>query len=186
MRITGGELKGRTLKSPASVTRPTQDRVREALFSMLTAELPGSRFLDMYAGTGAVGLEAWSRGAAEVWWVESSSKAAGALRENVRALTGSDSRVRRADAVRFVREPGTDLSFNIIFADPPYAEAHNVRKNLFPAILQSRILADDGVVVLEEGAVRDSKPGPPAGFEAAGESRVYGDTMLSFFRKSLV
>ena len=86
MRLTGGEHSGRLLKVPADGTRPTQDKVRAAIYSSLAAAIPGARVLDLFAGTGALGLEAWSRGAAWVDWVESGPNALRALRDNLKAL----------------------------------------------------------------------------------------------------
>ena len=86
MRLTGGEHSGRLLKVPSDGTRPTQDKVRAAICSSLAALLPGARVMDLFAGTGAMGLEAWSRGAAWVVWVESGNNALRVLRDNLRAL----------------------------------------------------------------------------------------------------
>lgn len=124
MRITGGEYRGRRLRSPRGErVRPTQDRVREALFAMLAAEVRGARFLDLYAGTGAVGLEALSRGAAEVVWVEEDPRACRLARANVSLLSGGTAEVICADVMRWLEGAGRGRRFDIVFADPPYGES---------------------------------------------------------------
>jgi 16S rRNA (guanine966-N2)-methyltransferase len=108
--------------------RPTQDKVRQALFSSLASRIPGSRFLDLFAGSGAVGLEAWSRGAAYVCWVEADGRTFKVLGENLQALCGGVQggteeqgwRAVRSDGVRFVGSPWRGAAFDVIFADPPY------------------------------------------------------------------
>ena len=105
MRIAGGELRGRSVSAPAAGdVRPTQDAVREAVFSMLANILPGSAFLDLFAGSGCVGIEAWSRGAARVLWVERAPAVVRTLRRNVAALCGEAAgRVLQADALAWTR-----------------------------------------------------------------------------------
>ena len=124
MRITGGIHCGRKLKVPSTgAVRPTQDRVREALFSMLAAGFPGWRVLDLFAGSGAVGFDAVSRGAAEVVWVERDRRACAVLEENRAALAAVNGRVVCADARRWVKGAGRGMAFDMAFADPPYADA---------------------------------------------------------------
>ena len=129
MRISGGKFRGRLLKTPPDcVLRPTQDAVREALFSMLASFLPGRFFLDLFAGTGAVGLEAESRGASGVAWVEKNPKALKALEANVAALCGSPLpprlRVFRSDVAAWLaRPPLAARSVDVVFADPPYPKS---------------------------------------------------------------
>jgi 16S rRNA (guanine(966)-N(2))-methyltransferase RsmD len=126
MRVTGGTLGGRLLKVPkGDAVRPTQDMVRQALFSSFATLVPGSRFLDLFAGSGAVGLEAWSRGAAYVCWVESDPRAFRVLKENVETLCGPGGdelsvngwKTERCDVFRFLegaQKRGTP--YNMIFA----------------------------------------------------------------------
>lgn len=117
MRIIAGDFKGRRLKSvPGTATRPTPDRLRESLFSILAPELEGCRFADLFAGTGAVGLEALSRGAAEVVFVEIASRAQQVLRDNLRTTGASQARVLGQPVKRALRT----LQADIIFMDPPY------------------------------------------------------------------
>ncbi len=126
MRITSGQFRGRILKTPrGDQVRPTQDRVREALFSMLLAELPGARFLDLFAGTGAVGIEAVSRGAGDAVWIEGDRGVCRLTVQNVTAIAGSDCarNVVCSDVPRWIRTAGRNAAFDIVFADPPYAQA---------------------------------------------------------------
>lgn len=120
LRIIGGSWRGRRLRFPSRPgLRPTPDRVRETLFNWLTPVLPGSRCLDLFAGTGCLGLEAASRGAGEVWLVERDSALARVLAKHVEML-GADARVVRDDALRFLaRAPG---AFDVVFVDPPYRD----------------------------------------------------------------
>ena len=126
MRITGGFLGGRNIVVPKTGLRPTQDRVRAAVFSSLSAMVVDAVVLDIFAGTGAMGLEAFSRGAAFVCWVEKDFKTFRVLRENIVRLCGSADSGRRmlcSDAVKFLACPERDeerSSFDIVFADPPY------------------------------------------------------------------
>ena len=125
MRLTGGEHGGRLLKVPADGTRPTQDKVRAAIYSSLAASVPAARVLDLFAGTGAMGLEAWSRGAAWVEWVESGKPALRALRDNLRALgvPPGAGRALDSDVFKLLGFRCTGKPFDLALADPPYAEA---------------------------------------------------------------
>lgn len=124
MRITGGIHCGRKLKVPATgAVRPTQDRVREALFSMLAPDFAAWRVLDLFAGSGAVGFDAISRGASEVVWVERDRRACTVLEENRTTLAAANGRVVCADARRWVKNAARGMRFDLIFADPPYADA---------------------------------------------------------------
>ncbi|MDH5372871.1 MAG: 16S rRNA (guanine(966)-N(2))-methyltransferase RsmD, partial [Acidimicrobiia bacterium] len=119
MRIIAGHAKGRRLRSPHGLaTRPMMDRVREALFSSLGARIPGSRVLDLYAGSGSLGLEALSRGAESSVFVEQGRAALDALRENVEMI-GLDGVVVAVDVASFLRS--TPEQFDVVFVDPPYA-----------------------------------------------------------------
>ena len=125
MRLTGGEHRGRTLVVPGEGTRPTQDKVRAATFSALAAHVSGSLALDLFAGTGAMGFEAWSRGAERVDWVENGKQALRALRKNLDALKVPDTagRIIAADVFRLLAAPCAGAGYDLVFADPPYAEA---------------------------------------------------------------
>jgi len=179
-RIIGGSAKGRRLQTPSGdATRPTSDRVREALFSAWEAQLGslhGLRVLDLYAGSGAVGLEAASRGAAPVVLVERDPKAARTARENVAALGFSQVAVRADDVPRFLGEPATP--YDVVFLDPPYAESVDADLAL---LVSGGWVAPGGCIVVE----RDSRGAPPtwpAGIEA-DRSRRYGDSTLWYGRR---
>ena len=188
MRISGGKFRGRLLKTPPDcVLRPTQDAVREALFSMLASFLPGRFFLDLFAGTGAVGLEAESRGASGVAWVEKNPKALKALEANVAALCGSPLpprlRVFRSDVAAWLaRPPLAARSVDVVFADPPYAP-HDAEADSMPelasAVAASGILALGAFFVAEQ---RESTPlAVPDGFALVTRRR-YGRTALSLLK----
>lgn len=180
MRISGGEWCGRKLKVPTGdAVRPTQDRVREALFSMLMNVVPDSSFLDLYAGSGAVGLEALSRGARTVTWVEQEPRHVALLKANVAALAASGEAVC-CEAGRWVRGPGRGRRFDVAFADPPYEVA---RGQGFAALMGD--LAGGGVVgpggffVAEMPEACDAE-------EVAGwallRDRTYGHTRLALYK----
>ena len=127
MRVSGGVLGGRRIEVPkGDLVRPTQDMVRQALFSMLATLVPESRFLDLFAGSGAVGLDAWSRGAAHVTWVERDPRTLAVLRGNVTTLcraeagTAGETEIVGMDAMRWLERGNAAAPYDLIFADPPY------------------------------------------------------------------
>ena len=190
MRIAGGTLRGRILAAPPDgVLRPTQDAVREALFSMLAAVLPGASFLDLYAGTGAVGLEAWSRGAGSVAWVERAPRSLRVLETNLAKCFGEAGpppalRVFRADVDAWLRRPPLPPgSVDIVFADPPYAEREggdDGMSALLAAVRDSGLLAPVSFFVAEQRA--GTPPPSCEGFELLRDRR-YGRTRLALFRR---
>jgi 16S rRNA (guanine966-N2)-methyltransferase len=137
VRVIAGEFKGRRLHTArGSRTRPTADRVREALFSML-GDVSGARVADLYAGSGALGIEALSRGAESALFVERDQRALTALRRNLDAI-GADAEVRRQDVLRFLASP--EGTFDLVFCDPPYDDAPRVAAPLseaLPAMLEA-------------------------------------------------
>lgn len=180
MRIAGGEFRGRPLASPRSnAIRPTSDRTREAIFNVLAHRWPekleGARVLDLFAGTGALGLEALSRGAAFCLFIEEAAEARGLIRSNVETL-GLQGRTKlfRRDATR-LGEAGTMQPFGLVFADPPYG------RNLGGPALQSARrggwLVPGALSIVEEAAGAPFEPGPE--FTLADE-RSYGDTVIRF------
>lgn len=190
MRITGGEFRGRQLDVPSDI-RPTQDMVREALFSSLASIVPGSRFLDLCAGSGAVGLDAWSRGAAEVCMVESSTRSIASIRKNLDVLrrsapVGDDCpcRIERCEAVKFIESGASGGQWDIIFADPPY-DRHG-GSGLLTKILQvlapGHTLASNGFLVFEQSNEEQCPVLPP--WLVMTREKRYGGTMLRFFRPS--
>jgi 16S rRNA (guanine966-N2)-methyltransferase len=184
MRVTGGVLGSRSLMVPRSGVRPTQDRVRAALFSILANRIPGCRFLDLFAGSGAVGLDAWSRGAAVVWWVESHPRVLAVLRANVAALCGGDrAKVCGMDAIRFVKECPAGAPFDVIYCDPPYGRGSDAGR--VPAVMRlldvSNVLAVNGIVVVEQAS--DEPDACCEGWVKADERR-YGGTRIGFLVRS--
>jgi 16S rRNA (guanine966-N2)-methyltransferase len=180
MRITGGKYGSRPLKAPkGSLTRPTSDRVREALFSILGPQAAAAKVLDLYAGTGALGLEALSRGAGSVVFVERSKEALVALNANVDAL-GVRSRVRILPHTieRGLRGLAGHERFSLVFADPPYADVPSGAAVATFETLLVPVLSADGLLVLEH-ASRD--PSPAIEGLIRHDSRTYGDTTLAFF-----
>lgn len=183
-RIVAGALGGRRLLVPAGRdTRPTSDRVREALFSTLETlvELDGARFADLYAGSGAVGLEALSRGAAHVLLVESDQRAAGVARDNVATLGAGGSVRVVADRVERVLRGVPDEPYDVVFADPPYALADKKVNELLEGLVDGW-LAPDAVVVVER-ATRGAAPDWVEGLTPLA-SRRYGETTLWYGRRS--
>lgn len=190
-RIIAGLHGGRRLSAPVGVsTRPTSDRVREALFSALDAmtDLSGARFADLYAGSGAVGLEALSRGANHTLLVESDARAARAIRDNIVALrVGSAAqlitgRVSQVLAARADGGPPDGGRYDVVFADPPYAVGDDEILQLQEALLAGDWLAPDAVVALE----RSSRGDPLSWVDGitADRSRRYGETTLWYGRRS--
>lgn len=154
LRIIGGEWRSRLITFPGeNGLRPTPDRVRETLFNWLGQDLTGKRCLDLFAGAGALGFEALSRGASEVVMIEQSRTVAAALRENAARLGARGFRLVVGDALHFVADPGAG-GFDVVFVDPPYASGL-VAKVLpkLPAVLTPR-----GVVYVETGAVLEAGP----------------------------
>jgi 16S rRNA (guanine966-N2)-methyltransferase len=174
-RIVAGRARGRRLRVPAAVTRPTSDRVREALFSSLQAvtELAGARVLDLFAGSGALGLEALSRGAARAVLVDSSPAAAKVLEHNGRAVGLPGAQVRRQACTAYLQGPAEP--FDLVLLDPPYDLPTEEVSQLLTA-LTSGWLAPGAVVVVERGS-RADRPVWPAGFGGFWERR-FGDTVL--------
>jgi 16S rRNA (guanine966-N2)-methyltransferase len=181
MRIIGGRGRGRRLESPKGATRPTGSRVRQTLFDILAPEIPGSRFLDAFAGGGGVGLEALSRGAARVVLLEESASAVAVARRNAALLAaaGGEVRVFRQDArVAVPALAASGERFDIVFLDPPYAS--DLYEPLLGEIGSSGLLAPRGVVVAEHFHKR-SLPETIGGLAQVRSARV-GDHRLTFYR----
>ena len=187
MRITGGEFGGRNLKVPKSdAIRPTQDRVREALFNILQFEVPGADFLDLFAGSGAVGLEALSRGAKTVTFVEQNRAHLKVLGENLAMVGGRTQDLRlktsvvAADAYRWLASysgPG----FSIAFADPPYALGEEKGYATVLATLAERgVVREGGLFIAEMTAVQKAEETP--GWELFRD-RTYGKTRLCIWKR---
>ena len=175
MRIIAGVAKGRRLQAPRGPdVRPTTDRVKEALFSSLQPVLSGARVLDLYAGSGSLGLEALSRGAASAVFVERDPVALRGLRANIEAVGVDGALVLASTVTGVLAGPPGAAGYDLVFADPPYglgdADLDTVVDRLAPH------LADGAVVVVERGS-RSPAPSWPAGFEDVG-SRRYGEVTL--------
>ena len=181
MRIVAGRFKGRALAAPKSRDiRPTSDRLREALFDILAhrfgERLEGARVLDLFAGTGALGLEALSRGAASVLFVDSGVEARALIRENVEALAqGGVTRIFRADAAKLGKAPA-GLPFTLVFLDPPYGQG--LAAPALRSLVEGGWLAADALVVVEEEAAAEIAA--PAALTRL-DSRRYGDAQLALF-----
>jgi 16S rRNA (guanine966-N2)-methyltransferase len=149
MRVIAGEYRSRLLASPTGMaTRPTSDRLRETLFNVLAPRIGGARFLDLYAGSGAVGIEALSRGAAHVSFVERAAAALKALRQNLEKLgITAGFEIYAGSVARYLRGPRSNGAvFDIVFLDPPYEAAEEYEATL-------GLLASDGAAVMAPGAV---------------------------------
>jgi 16S rRNA (guanine966-N2)-methyltransferase len=174
MRVIGGELRGRKLQAPAGGVRPTADRVREALFQRL-GDFSGARVLDLYAGTGALGIEALSRGAARAIFVEHGARAIAVLRANLAQLGLSGrARVIHADAIAALRSLArAGERVDLAFADPPYASLELARA--FAVIGEAGIVVPGGMLVAET-RLRVELPDAPGFTEL--DRRRYGDTVI--------
>lgn len=182
MRIVGGEFRGRSLATPKSNDiRPTTDRTRESLFNILSHSYPealdGTRVLDLFAGTGAVGLEALSRGCRQALFVEQGVEGRGLLQTNIEALAlQGRAKVFRRDATS-LGGVGTMEPFHLVFADPPYAKG--LGEKALESAAVGNWLVPGALVILEERA--DVQPAPVAVFENL-DVRVFGDTRMHFYR----
>jgi 16S rRNA (guanine966-N2)-methyltransferase len=184
MRIVGGRLGGRTLLAPKSqAIRPTADRLREALFNILTHSygdpVEGARVLDLFAGTGALGIEAASRGAAFVLFVDDGAEARALIRQNVEALgLGGITRIFRRDATRL--GPVHPLEpFSLAFLDPPYGQG--LAERALVSAHDGGWLVPEALIVVEEAV--EAKFAAPEGFDEF-ERRAFGDSELIFLRRS--
>jgi len=178
MRIIGGSLRGRNLGAVPAGVRPTGDRVRESIFTSL-GHVTGLRVLDLFAGTGAMGLEACSRGAERVVFVERSRPVLQSLRQRIERLGLEDDgriRVVPGEAERVLRRlTGESICFDLVFVDPPYADTK--REALLEVLFAGRLLSPTGVVVVE-GPKRHPL-GPVAGARVVDQRR-YGETLLTW------
>jgi 16S rRNA (guanine966-N2)-methyltransferase len=182
MRVVGGEFRGRALAAPKSQEiRPTSDRLRQTLFDILAHghddRLKGGRVLDLFAGTGALGIEALSRGASYALFVEEGVEARGLIRTNIESLgLIGRSRVFRRDATQ-LGEAGTVAPFDVVFADPPYG--NGLGEAAFASALAGSWLKPGALCILEESAKASLQP--IQGFEEI-DRRVVGDSQLAFYR----
>jgi 16S rRNA (guanine966-N2)-methyltransferase len=184
-RVIAGSAKGIRLVAPGPATRPLADRVKQTLFAILEPDLDGARVLDLFAGSGAAGIEALSRGAAMVVFVERDPAAVRAIRDNL-ARAGFDHRdkvdVVQADALGWLgRQRGSDTGFTIAIVDPPYAEVDQLRRVLELLGMPEAPLAADAWVVAKH-FWRD-RPSAAIGLLASERERRFGETALTFYRR---
>ena len=200
MRISGGDFRGRVLSVPKGLdVRPTQDRVREALFSMLQNDIRGARFLDLFAGSGSVGLEALSRGAAEVAFVEQAPRSLASLAQNI-AMLKVEARCRtiRADVYAWLSAANgpngpnalnapnglnaiNGLGFDIAYADPPYAVgAEHGYATVLTRLAEGGFVKPDGLFIAEMAS--EQAPDNAPAWELCRD-RTYGQTRLAIYRR---
>ena len=176
MRVITGSARGRKLKTPANYDiRPTTDNVKEAVFNIIQFDIEGRRVLDLFAGTGQLGIECLSRGAAEAVFIDQSRDAVGIIKDNLKSC-GLQGAVLQTDALQFLRRGG---NFDLIFVDPPYNKGW-VQKVLHK--LESvPLLTESGWLILEHSRHDDLTGQVPAGYEQF-RSQQYGETILTFLR----
>lgn len=185
MRITGGEFGGRNLRVPDSeAIRPTQDRVREALFNILMPEIAQAEFLDLFAGCGAVGLEALSRGAKRVTFVEQDRRHLAALRQNLETMAPDRAtEVIGAEVYRWLQRYA-GAGFTMVFADPPYRLGEERGYASVLATLAARgVVRPNGLFIAEMTAVQKAEETP--GWDLLRD-RTYGKTRLCIWRRLAV
>lgn len=195
MRVIGGTARGRTLVAPAGrATRPTSDRVREALFSSLAAEVPGAVVLDLFAGSGALGIEALSRGARFAVFIDDRVQARRAITANL-ATSGLGDRavVVAADAARFAAHPAAFLQrrggpvpppFDLVFCDPPYVVALERVLALLDDLDRAGALAPDAIAVVERDRRDPDLAAGSSRLFPAERDRAYGDIVLRYLRRA--
>lgn len=181
MRIIGGEWKGRRIKAPRGMaTRPMRDFVREAVFDMLGGRVRGARVLDLFAGSGSLGLEALSRGAAEAVFVDRGGEPVRVIQENLDILGKDRGQVIRAEILDFLHRyspPGKP--FDLIFIDPPFRIGVNYRQEVLNKLKEGGFLGPSSMVVME-APLRSPVPEPPPGLQFR-ERRKYGETAVDVY-----
>ncbi len=179
MRVITGKARGVVLKTPQGLqTRPTTDRVKEAMFSIIQFDIPGSRVLDLFGGTGQLGIEALSRGAKSAVFVDAGDKACALIRENLKKCKlEEDGKVVREDYLSYLSR--TKERFHIVFLDPPYAEVF--LENAIKRISEIDILESGGIIVAER-PVGKELPGDFPGLTRSKDYK-YGSTLLTLYRK---
>jgi 16S rRNA (guanine966-N2)-methyltransferase len=182
-RVIAGSAKGIRLRAPGPGTRPIADRVKQTLFAILEPDLPGAIVLDLFAGSGAAGIEALSRGAAAVTFVEKDQGAAAVIDANLRAagLAGPDATIVRWDVTRWLAEGHGDARFDLVIVDPPYAETEVLGRVLADLGAPDAPLAPRARVVAKH-FWRD-RPPEQIGMLATERDRRFGETALTFYRR---
>ena len=181
-RVIAGSARGIRLLPAGKGTRPLGDRVKQALFGMLDPYLPGARVLDLFAGSGAGGIEALSRGAADAVFVERDPGAAGIIAENLRRATLADSgTVARLDVARYLREKGPQEGpFDVVLIDPPYSETKLLDDALAALAVTPGVLAPDAWIVTKH--FWRTPPSVDPGLLASVRTRRFGETALTLYR----
>ena len=179
MRVITGKARGVALKTPEGMqTRPTADRVKEALFSIIQFDIPGCRVLDLFGGTGQLGIEALSRGAKSAVFVDASDAACKLIRENLkRTKLENDAKVVRSDYLEYLRR--CHETFDVIFLDPPYAEVF--LENSLNCITEIDILQTNGIIVTERPLEKEL-PWDFPGYTRSKDYK-YGKTLITLYRK---
>ena len=179
MRVISGRARGVKLKTPEGMqTRPTSDRVKEALFSILQFELPGKRVLELFGGTGQLGIEAISRGAKSAVFVDASETACKLIRQNLKtARMEQEAKVVRSDYMTYLT--GCKERFDIVFLDPPYAEVF--LENSLKMLTEIDILESGAIIVAERSVDKELSLEFP-GFLRSKDYK-YGNTILTLYRK---
>jgi 16S rRNA (guanine(966)-N(2))-methyltransferase RsmD len=179
MRVITGTARGVQLKTPEGIqTRPTSDRVKEALFSIIQFDVPGKRVLDLFGGTGQLGIEALSRGAKSAVFVDAGDKACKLIRENLhRCKMDNNAQIIRADYLQYLQTCRD--KFGLIFLDPPYAEVF--LENALKRITEIDILESGGIIVAERPVGKDL-PWDFPGYSRSKDYK-YGNTLLTLYRK---
>ena len=182
-RVIAGSARGIRLRAPGAGTRPFADRVKQTLFAILEPELQGARVLDLFAGSGAGGIEALSRGAASAIFVEKDQGAAAVIDTNLRAagLAGPNATVIRWDVVRWLAEANAGTAFDLVLVDPPYAETDVLIRTLTALGAADAPLAP-GARVVAKHFWRD-RPPDRIGLLASERDRRFGETALTFYRR---
>jgi 16S rRNA (guanine966-N2)-methyltransferase len=182
-RVIAGTARGTRLNAPGAVTRPFGDRVKQTLFAILEPSLPGARVLDLFAGSGAGGIEALSRGAAAATFVERDATAIATISDNLtRTRLADRGRVVRVDVIAYLRDrAGAEGPFDIVLVDPPYADADAMAATLARLGSDGPILVGAGAWVVAKHFWRTPPP-EAAGLLASVRTRRFGETALTFYR----
>ena len=180
MRVITGKARGVVLKTPEGMqTRPTTDRVKEALFSIIQFDIPGCKVLDLFGGTGQLGIEALSRGAKSAVFVDASDAACKLIRDNLkRTKLENDAKVVRSDYMEYLRR--CRETFDVIFLDPPYAEVF--LENSLNCITEIDILQTNGIIVTERPLEKELSWDIP-GYTRSKDYK-YGNTLITLYRKN--
>ena len=182
MRVIAGKAKSLRLKTIDGMdTRPTTDRIKETLFNMISPQVADSIFLDLFAGSGAIGIEALSRGADCCVFVEQQKRAADCIRDNLRfTKLFSDATVLCMDAVSAIRKLDGQKAFSIIFMDPPYRK--NLEWNVMSALIDTTLIDEDTLVIVEAALETEAGPLEALGYELVKEKKYKTNKHMFFYK----